>query len=155
MKKRTIIWLSILLVTGLGICIFTGVYLSNERYVDYNKLTGIKQFVTTYFPDNKNVTATHDFPDYNVWIGTGTEIEFDFRENWDEIKVYGKDTIPTGILSLVPANITEHVNKYYDNVRITKIKKKRYGFEIELSGHRGRDIELKFNKNGQIIGIDH
>jgi len=152
MKKRTTIWLSVSLTIILGCCIFTGIYLSNDRYVDYNRLNKISQFVAVHFPDARQVTATRDFPGYDVWIGTGTEIEFDYWENWHEIKVYGKDTIPVGILSLIPANIIEYVNQNFENTRISKINKERYGYEIELSTRRS--MELKFNKNGLLIGID-
>ena len=152
MKKSTIIWLSVSLTIILGCCIFTGIYLSNDQYVEYNRLNKISQFVTTHFPNARQVTATRDFPGYDVWIGTGTEIEFNFRKNWSEIKVYGKDTIPASILSLIPANIIEHVNQNYENTRISKINKERYGYEIELSTRRS--MELKFNKKGLLIGID-
>ena len=152
MKKRTTIWLSVSLTIVLGCCIFTGIYLSIDRYVDYNRLNKISQFITAHFPNATQVTAMRDFSGYDVWIGTGTEIEFDYRKNWQEIKVYGKDTIPAGILSLIPANIVEYVNQNYENTRISKINKERYGYEIELSTRR--DTELKFNKSGLLIGID-
>ena len=152
MKKKTIIWLGVSLAVVFGCCILAGVYLLNDRYVEYSRLNKIKQFVTVHFPDAHPITAMRDFPGYDVWIGTGTEIEFNWRENWQEINVYGKDTIPASILSLIPVNITEYVSQNHDNARISKINKKRYGYEIELS--IGRDIELKFNKNGLLIGID-
>jgi len=153
MKKRTIIWLSVSLTIVLGCCVLIGIFLSDDQYVEYSRLKKISQFVTEHFPNAKQVTATRDFPGYDVWIGTGTEIEFDYRENWNEIKVYGKDTIPASVLSLIPANIIEHINQNYENDRISKINKERYGYEIELSTRR--DIELKFNKKGFLIGIDY
>ena len=153
MKKRTIIWLSVSLTIVLGCCVLIGIFLLDNQYIEYSRLKKINQFVTEHFPNVKQVTATRDFPGYDVWIGTGTEIEFDYRENWHEIKVYGKDTIPASVLSLIPANIIEHVSQNYENAGISKINKERYGYEIELSTRR--DIELKFNKKGFLIGIDY
>jgi len=151
MKKKKMIWASASLALILGICTLIGIYWFSDRYVDYQRYSKIAQFITAHFPNVKPVTAMQDFPNYDVWIGTGTELEFDFRKNWEEIKVYGNDTIPVSILALIPAEIPKYVAQHYNNAQITKISKERLGYEIKLSE---RNIELKFNKNGQLIGID-
>ena len=51
---------------------------------------------------------------------------------------------------LVPEAIAAYVQATFPNNVITKIDKERYGYEIELSN----DMDLKFNKKGNLIGID-
>ena len=147
--KKKMIWLSASLVLTLGICVLIGVCWLDEEYVEYSQLTDVGQFVSTHFPNAGSVTAVRDFPDYDVWIGTGTE--FDFWKNRDEISAHGNDTIPASILVLMPSGIFKHVSQYYNNDRITKINKEGGGYEIELAN---RHVELKSNKIGQLISID-
>ena len=53
--------------------------------------------------------------------------------------------------AIIPTAIQQYVTATFPGQIITKIdKERRYGYEIELSN----DIELKFNKNGMIIGMD-
>lgn len=52
--------------------------------------------------------------------------------------------------ALVPAAIVQYVKTNFDGTVITKIDKERYGYDIELSN----DLELKFNKKGQVMEVD-
>ena len=52
--------------------------------------------------------------------------------------------------AIVPAAIQQYVSTNFPGTVITKIDKERYGYEIELSS----DIDLKFNYQGVLIGMD-
>ena len=52
--------------------------------------------------------------------------------------------------AIVPAAIQQYVSTSFPGTVITKIDKERYGYDIELSN----DIDLKFNYQGAIIGMD-
>ena len=151
MKKKEIIRLSAFIVLVLGVCALIGVCRLDDRYVEYRRLTGVENFVKAHYPNATAVTAMRDFPDYNVWIDGGTEVEFDFRKNWQEIKVYGNDTIPSSVLALLPAGIPEYVAQLSDSSRIMKISRERNKYEIKLSNRKG---ELLFDRRGRLIGID-
>ena len=152
MKKKGVIWGSVLVIVALCISIPLTVYAFDDRYVEYEKLpASIKQFVSAHFPDAELITASKDFPEYSVWIGQNIEIDFNFRREWDEISCKSGEAIPASILALIPANIHEYINKNFDGAVITKISRERRGYEIGISN---RNFELFFNKNGQLTGID-
>ena len=119
-KTKIMIWISTSLLVTLGICIAIDICWYDEGYVGYSQLSGVGQFVSTHYPSEKSVTAIRDFPNYDVWVETGTEIEFDFWENWDEIEIFGKDTIPASVLALIPTEINKYVTQHYDSAQITK-----------------------------------
>ena len=52
--------------------------------------------------------------------------------------------------SQLPAAATNFVKTNFPGTSIIKIDKERYGYDIELSN----DLELKFNKKGQLMNID-
>ena len=52
--------------------------------------------------------------------------------------------------AIVPAAISKYVKAKFPNNTIVKISKKYAGYDIELDS----DLELKFDKNGNYIGID-
>jgi hypothetical protein len=51
---------------------------------------------------------------------------------------------------LVPEAIKQYVETNFSNCMITKIDKERHGYDIELSN----DLELRFNHQGALIGMD-
>ena len=109
-----------------------------------------KTFVKQYFPNSTISYATKDAEfsgtKYEARLADGTEIDFDKKGNWDKVDCKMK-AVPA---ALVPAAIAQFVKANHPDAVITKIDKERYGYEIELSN----DLELKFNKNGQLTAID-
>lgn len=84
--------------------------------------------------------------EYSVYFNDGTEIEFFADGDWEEVKSRVGE-VPSKI---VPKEITQYVRKQYPNTQIRDIKKKRIGYEIELSN----GLDLEFNKKGQFLRID-
>ena len=85
-------------------------------------------------------------PTYEAQLVDGTQVEFDKDGNWDKVDC-NLNAVPT---ALIPASIAAYVHSNFPDCFIVKIDKERYGFEIELSN----DLELKFNKQGQLLYID-
>ena len=105
-----------------------------------------KDFVAKYFPGQNIIYAEKEYGKYEARFNNGTEIEFDKKGNWDKV-----DCKTTAVpAALIPEAIVQYVQANFAGAVITKIDKERYGYEIELSN----DIDLKFNKQGALIGMD-
>ncbi len=110
----------------------------------------VKEFVQNYFPELTIIYAERDNEmggkKYEVRLSDGTKVEFDRKGKWDKVDC-NMNAVPQ---VLVPEAIAAYVQATFPNNVITKIDKERYGYEIELSN----DMDLKFNKKGNLIGID-
>lgn len=105
-----------------------------------------KTFVQTNFKDKKIIYAEKDWNSFECRLNDGTKIEFNKKGTWKKIDCKA-GAIPDG---LVPAAIQEYVKSNFPDCIITKAEKERYGYDIELSN----DIDLKFNYQGALIGMD-
>lgn len=108
---------------------------------------GAKTFVATHFPGKKIFYAQKDGRKYEVRLDDGTEIDFDRKGVWDKVDCHDFQAVPA---TIIPAPIAAYVKTNFSTIFITKIDKERYGYSIELSN----DIELKFDKLGNLIGVD-
>ena len=84
--------------------------------------------------------------DYTVVLNNGLEIDFYPNGDWKEVKSRGTE-IPSKI---IPGGISQYVSQNYNGQRIKELKKKRYGYKVELSG----DIDLEFSQNEKFLRID-
>ena len=50
----------------------------------------------------------------------------------------------------VPDFAKKYVAEKFSGQKITKVSKKAYGFEVDISN----GLEIKFDKEGKVIGID-
>ena len=109
-----------------------------------------QSFIKEYFPETAVSYAKKDTElrktSYEVTLQDGTEIDFNSKGEWDKVDCKRAE-VPA---SLVPEAIAEYVRASFPGQIIVKIDKERYGYEIEL----GNDLELKFDKNGNLKGID-
>ena len=105
-----------------------------------------KTFVQTHFQGKKILYAEKDWNSYECRLNDGTKIEFNRKGNWKKVDCH-MTAVPAGI---VPETIQQYVTSNFPGTIITKIDKERYGYDIELSN----DIDLKFNYQGALIGMD-
>ena len=105
-----------------------------------------KTFVQTNFQGKRIIYAEKDWNSYECRLDDGTKIEFNRKGNWKKVDCH-MIALPAAI---VPAAIQQYVSTNFPGTVITKIDKERYGYEIELSS----DIDLKFNYQGVLIGMD-
>ncbi len=122
--------------------------LADDKPIPADQLpAAAKTFVKTHFKGQTITYAEKDATSYECRLSNGTEIDFDRKGNWGTVESNSKQAIPS---SLVPQAIQQYVKAKYPKQVITKIDKERYGYEIELSNN----LDLKFTKKGQFIGID-
>lgn len=108
-------------------------------------------FVKTHFSESDIASVWKDtemllVEDYTVVFNNGTEIEFYPSGEWKEVKSRGTEISA----KIIPSGIAQYVSQNYNGHPIKKISKKRYGYEVELSG--GTDLE--FSQNGKFLRID-
>ena len=126
----------------------TSVAFADDKPIPVEKLpAAARTFVDTNFPGKKILYAEKDWNSYECRLDDGTKIEFTAKGDWKQVDRHKMSAVPT---ALVPAAIKQYVNSNYGNCMITKIDKERYGYDIELSN----DLELKFNRQGALIGMD-
>ena len=124
---------------------------ADDRVIPTQQLPAAAQtFMQNTFPGQGIAYATidRDFgkTTYDVRLNDGTEVDFDAKGTWDKVDC-GLSAVPA---QLVPTAIADYVKANFAGAMIVKIDKERHGYDIELSN----DLELKFNKQGQFIGID-
>ena len=107
-------------------------------------------YVRTHFSESDVASVWKDtemllVEDYTVILSNGLEIDFYPNGDWKEVKSRGTE-IPSKI---IPSGIFQYVSQNYNGQRIKELKKKRYGYEVELSG--GTDLE--FSQNGKFLRI--
>ena len=146
MKKVGLFMVAVVSMVMLSVSCF-----ADDKIIPVEQLpVAAKTFVNETFPNTTISYATKDVEfkgtKYEVRLADGTEIDFDKKGNWDKVDCQLK-AVPA---ALIPAEISQFVKTNHPNTIIVKIDKERYGYDIELSN----DLELKFNKKGQLIGID-
>ena len=121
-----------------------------EKLIEAEQLPATAQtFIKDYFPGSAISYVKKEGgvrAGYEVVMQDGTEIEFNGKGEWDNVDCK-KVAVPAG---LVPAGITEYVDKNCPGQIIVKIDKEHFGYEIEL----GNDLDLKFDKNGKFLRVD-
>ena len=105
-----------------------------------------KHFVQNHFPGKKIIYAEKDWNSYECRLDDGTKIEFNKKGTWKKVDSHHV-ALPKDI---VPVAIQEYVTSHFPGCVVTKIDKERYGYDIELSN----DLDLKFNYQGVLIGMD-
>ncbi|WP_454952419.1 PepSY-like domain-containing protein [Capnocytophaga granulosa] len=108
-------------------------------------------YVRTHFSESDVASVWKDtemlvVEDYTVVLNNGLEIDFYPNGDWKEVKSRGTE-IPSKI---IPDGISQYVSQNYNGQRIKELKKKRYGYKVELSG----GIDLEFSQNEKFLRVD-
>ncbi len=106
-----------------------------------------KSFVYSNFEGRKIIYAEMDWDSYECRLDNGTKVKFDRRGTWKKVDCEGMTVVPA---ALVPVAILQYVKVNFAGCSVTKIDKEHHGYDIELSN----DLELKFNHQGMLVGID-
>ncbi|MBR6283368.1 MAG: PepSY-like domain-containing protein [Muribaculaceae bacterium] len=110
----------------------------------------ITAFINQHFLGQTIIYADKDLEltgfSYDVMLANGTQLDFGTDHEWDKI-----DCKMTAVpASVVPPTIATYVQTTFPGNMIVKIDKERYGYDVELAN----DMELKFNHQGAVIGMD-
>ena len=136
------------------LALFIGLAFTNTSCNNGKKSLFINTFVKTYFPDTEVIANIKDGLDYDVTLSDYTQIGFDGnlfgKLEWDEVDCRHASLSTTVPAALVPAEITNYVNRIHGSQTITKISKDNRGWDIELSN----GIEIEFDKRFNVIDFD-
>ena len=136
-----------LFLVALMSLLVTNVALADDTPIPVEQLpAAAKSFVQTNFQGKRIIYAEKDWNSYECRLDDGTKIEFNRKGTWKKVDCH-MTAVPAAI---VPQAIQQYVTTNFAGCIITKIDKERYGYDIELSN----DIDLKFNYQGVIIGMD-
>ena len=124
---------------------------ANDMIIPATQLPAAAQsFIQNTFPGQtvSYAKVDRDFgkTTYEVCLNNGTELEFDKNGAIDKVDC-NFSAVPA---HLVPTAIADYVKTNFAGATIVKIDKERYGYDVELSN----ELELKFNKKGQLMNID-
>ena len=124
---------------------------ARDRFISAEQLpANAMTFIQNTFPGQSISYAKYDKDftkaSYEVRLDNGVELDFDKSGAWDKVDCK-YSAVPANI---VPAAIAKYVKTHFPGAQIVKIDKERYGYDVELSN----DLELKFNRNGQLKQID-
>lgn len=149
MKKVLIIIAAICLSVGGGL------YAKSVLVPQSELPTTAKGFIATHFGKDVSVVQVEkDWNEYEVKLGNGVEIEFYTDGNWKSIET-SYTAMPESVLKLLPSKIGTYISSNFKDATVTEVKKKRYGYEVELVNPvHGKDIELEFSHEGNLLKID-
>lgn len=124
---------------------------ANDMIIPATQLPAAAQsFIQKTFPGQAVAYAKldRDFgkTTYEVHLNNGVELEFDKNGTWDKVDC-NFSAVPA---NLVPAAIANYVKTHFAGAKIVKIDKEHYGYDVELSN----DLDLKFNRQGQLMAYD-
>lgn len=138
----------------LTICLLTwfgSAKADEDKPIQVNELPKkAQEFIQQHFAKH-NVSYAKmekDFWDknYDVVFVNGDKIEFDKNGKWENVDCKYSE-VPKAI---IPKAILEYVAKNYPQCKIVQLERDHRGYEVELSNK----LEIKFNSNFQIVGID-
>ena len=139
---------------ALAFTLFIGIVLTNTSCNNDKKAKAINDFVRVYFPNTEVIANINDGLDCDVTLSDYTQIGFDGnlfgKLEWDEVDCRHASLSTTVPTALVPAEITNYVNRIHGSQSITKISKDNRGWDIELSN----GIEIEFDKRFNVIDFD-
>ena len=108
-------------------------------------------FIKRYFPEAQisHIKIEKEFlrvEKYEVLLTDRTEVEFDRKGVWTEVEC-DHVQVPLGLL---PAYVSEYVEKHFPGAFVVKLERKRKELEVDLDN----DLSLTFNHKGDLIDID-
>lgn len=141
-------------ITTLLVALFSLTFASaqDDRFISFNQLPAKAQsFIKEYFSEENiaSVWVDTDYlvkKEYTVVFNDGSEVEFYSNGDWEEVKSRTSE-VPARI---IPSGVAQHVQRNFPNTFVKEIKKRKYGYEVELSN----GLDLEFNRAGKFLRID-
>ena len=107
-------------------------------------------FISRYFGNLKVAYAKSEYDlfekSYAVVFTTGQKLEFNGKGEWTDVDCR-YDAVP---VELVPQPIIDKINSLYSGAYIISIGRDRKRYDVKLSNR----VELKFDRNGNLVDID-
>lgn len=149
MKKICIVIALLTIITTSSAFVFL-----KNKYISVSELPATGQnFLTSYFKGYKVLSIEEKWDEYKILFNNGTRVKLDKNGIWDDLESMQSNALPYKIINLLPQKAIRYISTNFKEWEITEIEKERYGYKIELiNGHS--DVEIEFNKNGDIRDID-
>ncbi len=110
-------------------------------------------FIKKHYPNEIITSLVNDVDgDYNVTLENNTEINFDRKGNWFDIKTSKSNPFPESFMQLLPKTMIKYIEKKYPEQYIRRIEKKSYGYRVKLN--KPNNVEISFTKTGEFMSID-
>lgn len=125
-----------------------GDYRKEMQKVDKSVLpANSHDFIKTYFSKDEVVTVESDGRkmQFDVKLGSMTEIEFGKNGNWREIE--NNKGIAETVYPAFPEALVSYIKKNYPSNRIIKIDCEPYGYEVVINT-TPKETSLYFDKKG-------
>ncbi|MBR7012708.1 MAG: PepSY-like domain-containing protein [Muribaculaceae bacterium] len=120
----------------------------DDRVIAFDQLPQAAQtFLKANFANKVPLVVTADWDDYTIRYESGEKIEFNRSGDWKDIECYN-NKVPT---SVIPEQIVNYVKQNYPGKSVIKIERHRSVYEVKLNN----GMEVEFNRNFQVIGMDY
>ncbi|MTG98189.1 hypothetical protein GJV76_08610 [Myroides sp. BIT-d1] len=128
----------------------------NEQVVSANELPQkAKDFVSANFANEEITFVKKEIDDnrveFDIYLSSGTSIEFNQQGDWREIEAGRQATLPTAFL---PAELVQYVTSHYKEYKLASVEKDYNKYKVELEKGR-QEIDLEFNLSGKFLRIDY
>lgn len=138
------------------LCTFAIAFAANaeDKPITVTQLPTVSQkFLKTHFAGKQVSFATKDTDlfdgEYKVVFDNGDKVEFDSKGNWKDVECLHSE-VPAAI---IPATVKNYLAKNYKTAKVVDIeydKEFKSTYEVKLN----TGLELKFDKQGTLVGID-
>ncbi|MBR5532259.1 MAG: PepSY-like domain-containing protein [Bacteroidales bacterium] len=140
-----------LLLAGVGLIIALTAFAGDDKDKSKTKEvfpSKIETFVEQNIPDGRIVKFNHDGEKMEVKCNDHTELCF--NSDGECIKIENdKNGINPKLIGHLPNAAVIYLKNNYNNVAITEIEKKSYGFKVELRTSPN-DCDIWFNNDGSV-----
>ena len=120
----------------------------DDRVITFDQLPQAAQtFLKANFANKVPLVVTADWDDYTIRYESGEKIEFNRSGDWKDIECYN-NKVPS---SVIPEQIVNYVKQNYPGKSVIKIERHRSVYEVKLNN----GMEVEFNRNFQVIGMDY
>lgn len=139
-----------LLLAGVGLIVVLTAFATDDKTKSGKKEvfpSKIELFVETNIPNGEIVKYKHDGDKMEVKCNDHTELCFDKDEEC--IKMENENGLNQHLIAHLPESATLYLKNNYNNIAVTEIEKKSYGFKAKLMTSPN-ECEIWFNKDGSV-----
>ena len=111
----------------------------------------VKSFITKYFPNEniKKIEGSKSCRHFEIKFDSGLELEIMSDGNWIEVERERNKGFEIKDLSFVPSVVNNTIKEKYNDKKIKKVEKEKWGYEIEFDDFT--DKKAYFDKAGKEI----
>ena len=148
MKKIGLLLVTLLLFNFTFSENFQQKRIRNAKFSDLPEMS--QKFITQYF---SKLTIEYISVDGNrkaeVDFSDGTDLEFGKDGYWKEID--NDRGLTMDHLRMLPGQMLTSLTKDFAQYRIEKVERKDLYYKVELEGQNGKEIEIRYDLNGQYL----